>query len=45
MPEQLAFNLTFTAVPEPSSWAMMILGLAGLGLVGYRQGRKTAARG
>ncbi len=43
MPEQLAFNLTFTAVPEPSSWVMMILGFAGAGFVGYRQGRKLQA--
>lgn len=26
-------------VPEPSTWAMMLLGFAGLGLVGYRQTR------
>jgi len=26
----------FTAVPEPSSWAMMILGFAGVGFAGYR---------
>jgi hypothetical protein len=26
-------------VPEPSTWAMMLLGYAGLGLVGYRQTR------
>ncbi len=43
MPEQLAFNLTFTAVPEPSTWAMMILGFAGLGFIGYRQARKAVS--
>jgi hypothetical protein len=43
MPEQLAFNLTFTPVPEPSTWAMMIFGFAGLGFIGYRQARKLAA--
>jgi hypothetical protein len=43
MPEQLAFNLTFTAVPEPSTWAMMILGFAGLGFAGYRQARRSLA--
>jgi len=26
-----------TAIPETSTWAMMLLGCAGLGLVGYRQ--------
>ncbi|MBI5264979.1 MAG: PEPxxWA-CTERM sorting domain-containing protein [Bradyrhizobium sp.] len=30
-----------TGVPEPSTWAMMILGFAGLGLVAYRR-RKIA---
>jgi hypothetical protein len=29
------------AAPEPSTWAMMILGFAGLGLAGYRAARKT----
>jgi hypothetical protein len=27
------------AVPEPSTWAMMLLGFAGLGFAGYRQRR------
>jgi hypothetical protein len=31
-------NLTVTpAVPEPSTWAMMIAGFAGVGFVSYRQ--------
>ncbi len=29
-------------VPEPSTWAMMLLGFAGLGCAGYRQRRKLA---
>jgi hypothetical protein len=29
-------------VPEPSTWAMMLLGFAGLGFAGYRSARKTA---
>jgi PEP-CTERM motif len=39
-----ADDLTFTvaAVPEPSTWAMMILGFLGVGLIAYR--RKPAAR-
>ena len=30
-------------VPEPSTWAMMILGFASLGFAGYRVSRKAAA--
>ena len=29
-------------VPEPSTWAMMLLGFAGLGLAGYRASRRAA---
>ena len=31
----------YTPVPELSTWAMMVLGLAGMGFVGYRASRKT----
>jgi hypothetical protein len=31
-----------SAVPEPSTWAMMVLGFAGVGLFGYRRTRATA---
>ena len=30
---------TGTVVPEPSTWAMLLLGFAGLGFAGYRRGR------
>jgi len=30
-------------VPEPSTWAMMLLGLGSLGVLGYRQTRKGQA--
>jgi hypothetical protein len=30
-------SLVTTAVPEPSTWAMMLLGFAGLGFMGYRR--------
>ena len=49
---QVSFSSTSNAfefslgsgVPEPSTWAMMGLGFAGLGLMGWRETRKTAAR-
>jgi hypothetical protein len=31
----------FSDVPEPSTWAMMILGFAGVGFMAYRRSRKT----
>jgi len=33
-------TLTITGAPEPSTWVMMLIGLAGLGSVAYRRGRK-----
>ena len=47
-----SINLTTTAVtgdtvplpvPEPSTWAMMLAGFAGLGYAGYRRGREPRA--
>ena len=32
-----------SAVPEPSTWAMMLLGMAGLGFLGYRRQRMAFA--
>jgi hypothetical protein len=31
-----------TAIPEPSTWAMMLLGFAGLGFAGYRKAKRNA---
>jgi PEP-CTERM motif len=31
------FSLVTTAVPEPSTWAMMIMGFLGLGFLAYRR--------
>ena len=42
-PEDLALSVTVTQVPEPSTWAMTLAGFAGLGALGYRASRKTAA--
>ncbi len=36
-------SLTLSAVPEPATWAMLGLGFAGLGLVGYRKARAPRA--
>jgi len=41
----IAFNLVgdqVSPVPEPSTWAMMILGFAGLGFMAYRRTSKPA---
>ena len=38
-----AGGLSLTAAPEPSTWAMMMLGFAGLGFAGYRKARTTSA--
>jgi hypothetical protein len=38
-------DLSVTATPEPSSWAMMILGFVGIGFVAYRRkAKKTGFR-
>jgi hypothetical protein len=40
-------NVEFTSassgVPEPSTWAMMVLGFAGLGFAGYRKAKTGPA--
>ncbi|HZZ24406.1 MAG TPA: PEP-CTERM sorting domain-containing protein [Roseiarcus sp.] len=51
-PDASAYSIVFSpnvggsagsAVPEPSTWAMMVLGFAGLGYVGWRASRRTVA--
>jgi hypothetical protein len=37
-----SFTLVRGAVPKPSTWAMMLLGFAGLGYAGYRKAKQTA---
>jgi PEP-CTERM motif len=39
--QALEFAPATAAVPEPSTWAMMFLGFAGLGFLGYRQTPKA----
>jgi PEP-CTERM motif len=34
---------TIVGTPEPSTWAMMLLGFAGLGFAGYRKARSARA--
>ena len=41
--EDLALSVSTTPVPEPSTWAMMLAGFAGLGFAAYRSSRKTQA--
>ncbi|MEH2627055.1 hypothetical protein V1292_005110 [Bradyrhizobium sp. AZCC 1719] len=36
-------EVVLTAVPEPSTWAMMILGFAGVGYMTYRRKRQATA--
>lgn len=38
---QYTFTPASTPVPEPSTWAMLLLGFAGLGYAGYRQTRSA----
>ncbi len=38
-----AIHYTTTAVPEPTTWAMLTLGFAGLGFAGWRHGRGARA--
>ena len=39
----LASGVATPIVPEPATWAMMLLGCAGLSFAGYRAQRRTAA--
>ena len=40
-----SFTLKVVVAPETSTWAMMLLGFAGIGYVGYRRPIKSEARG
>jgi hypothetical protein len=40
--ENIAFVASSAPVPEPSTWAMMLAGFAGLGWLAHTRGRKTS---
>jgi hypothetical protein len=42
-PFALLDGITLTAVPEPSTWAMMLIGFGGLGFAAYRRRRGAVA--
>jgi hypothetical protein len=42
-PTALTYTVASRAVPELSTWAMMLAGFAGLGFAGYRAARKNTA--
>jgi hypothetical protein len=39
-PFNAAFSVSGAVIPEPSTWAMMLLGFAGLGYAGWRSARR-----
>jgi PEP-CTERM motif len=43
--DQRTLGFFSAAVPEPSTWAMLLAGFAGLGFAGYRRGRGRAVVG
>ena len=40
-PFNATFSVSGSVVPEPSTWALMVLGFAGLCFAGYRRGRSV----
>jgi PEP-CTERM motif len=38
-------NVSVSGVPEPSTWALILLGFAGLGLMAHRRKSKASIRG
>jgi hypothetical protein len=39
----VVFDVSLSTVPEASTWAMMLVGFAGLGFAGFRASRKAAS--
>jgi hypothetical protein len=44
-PEADSFTVNIGAVPEPSTWAMLLPGFAGIGFMAYRRKAKPALMG
>ncbi len=42
-PFALVSDVSLVAVPEPATWAMLLVGFAGLGYAGFRSARRKAA--
>jgi hypothetical protein len=42
-PVALLADVSLSAIPEPSTWALMVLGFGGLGFAAYRRARKNAS--
>jgi hypothetical protein len=38
------YIVEFSVVPEPSTWAMLLIGFAGLGVAAYRRAKTATAR-
>jgi hypothetical protein len=43
--DSLTVKIGAAAIPEPRTWAMMLIGFAGLGYAGYRASRRNASTG
>ncbi len=41
--QNFTLDIVAGAVPEPSTWAMALLGFAGLGYAGYRKAGQAAS--
>jgi hypothetical protein len=41
-PASLVVDLPLSSVPEPSTWAMLVVGFGGLGFAGFRRAHKTS---